>query len=467
MKNLKNENPLGVEPIGKLLRKFAVPSIISMLVSSLYNIVDQLFIGQKIGELGNAATNIAFPLSTLCVAVALLLGIGGASAFSLSMGEGKKERATYFIGNSATALFICGVVIMIFSQIFLKPMLMFFGSPDNVLDYAMEYTRICSYGFPFLLLSIGGGHLLRADGRPQMTMICNVSGAVINTILDAAFVFGMNMGMKGAALATVIGQFIACALVVWGLCNCKTVKLSRTHLMVHWRYISRSASLGIANFINQVSMMIVQIIMNKSLKHYGGLSIYGESIPIACVGIITKVNMVFMAFEIGLSQGLQPIVGYNYGAKNYKRVKEAYIKDITIGGAVAVFFFLIFQIFPRNIISAFGNGSELYYQFAVSYFRVFLFFTFANFMHPISSNFFSSIGKPKRGAFLSLTRQILFLLPLILILPLFFGINGIMYAGPVADGMAALIVTIMVIAELRRPEYGKNNMINTGVNGNV
>lgn len=449
------QNPLGEERINKLLRQFAVPSIISMLVGSLYNIVDQFFIGQRVGELGNAATNIAFPLSTSCVAIALLFGIGGASAFNITMGSGDKEKAVHYLGNAAVMLFSCGMGLCIITQILLKQMLLFFGSPDDVLGYAMEYTRITSVGFPFLILSTGGGHLIRADGRPKITMACNLTGAIINTILDAVFVFGFDWGMSGAAFATIIGQVVSGCMAVWYLVHCKTVKIERQHLHVKRENIIRIMSLGMAPCSNQISMMIVQIIMNKSLKYYGSQSVYGESVPIACVGIISKVNMVFMAFIIGISQGLQPITSFNYGAKKYERVKEAYLKAIGCGAVLAMAAFLMFQIFPRQIISVFGDGSEKYFQFAVDYFHIFLFFTFVNFLQPISSNFFTSIGKPKRGSFLALTRQIIFLLPLVVLFPLFMGIDGVMYAGPVADCLAAIVTAVMITKELNRSVYQK------------
>lgn len=454
--NMESEiekNPLGEERINKLLRSFAIPSIVSMLVGSLYNIVDQFFIGQMVGELGNAATNIAFPLSTSCTAIALLFGIGGASAFNIALGSGDKKRATRYMGNAAVMLFSLGLCLCVITQIFLEPMLRFFGSPENVLGYAKTYTRITSFGFPFLILSIGGGHLIRADGRPKVTMLCNMTGAVINTILDAIFVFGLDWEMAGAALATVIGQFVSACMAVWFLLHCRTVKLRRVHLIVTLENVKRITSLGMAPFSNQMAMMVVQIIMNKSLKYYGSLSVYGESIPIACSGIISKVNMVFMAFVIGTSQGLQPIASFNYGAKKYARVKEAYMKAICCGAVLAITAFLLFQLFPRQIISIFGEGSDAYYIFAENYFHIFLFFTFVNFLQPITSNFFTAIGKPKVGSFLALTRQILFLLPLIVIFPLFMGIDGIMYAGPIADCLAAVVVAIMAIRELRKDIY--------------
>lgn len=447
--NKETNNPLGVQPVNRLLSQFAIPSIISMLVGSLYNIVDQFFIGQRVGELGNAATNIAFPLSTSCLALALLIGIGGSSAFNLAMGSGHEKRAVNIMGNAVVLLAGSGLVLSIITLLFLKPLLLFFGSPKSVLPYAMEYTKITAFGFPFLLLSTGGGHLIRADGRPRITMLCNLVGAVLNTILDALFVFGLNLGMSGAALATIIGQIVSGALAIGYLMHGKTVTIRRENLRIKWENVTRIASLGMAPCSNQVAMMVVQIIMNQSLKHYGSHSIYGENIPIACAGIITKVNMIFMSFVIGLSQGLQPIASFNYGAGKKGRVKEAYIKAISIGAVLAVIAFFMFQFFPRQIISIFGDGSELYYQFAIRYFHVFLFFTFVNFMQPITSNFFTAIGKPNVGSFLALTRQILFLLPLILLFPLFLGIDGIMYAGPVADCLAAVVCFIMVYRELR------------------
>lgn len=447
--NKETNNPLGVQPVNRLLSQFAIPSIISMLVGSLYNIVDQFFFGQRVGELGNAATNIAFPLSTSCLALALLIGIGGSSAFNLAMGSGHEKRAVNIMGNAVVLLAGSGLVLSIITLLFLKPLLLFFGSPKSVLPYAMEYTKITAFGFPFLLLSTGGGHLIRADGRPRITMLCNLVGAVLNTILDALFVFGLNLGMSGAALATIIGQIVSGALAIGYLMHGKTVTIRRENLRIKWENVTRIASLGMAPCSNQVAMMVVQIIMNQSLKHYGSHSIYGENIPIACAGIITKVNMIFMSFVIGLSQGLQPIASFNYGAGKKGRVKEAYIKAISIGAVLAVIAFLMFQFFPRQIISIFGDGSELYYQFAIRYFHVFLFFTFVNFMQPITSNFFTAIGKPKVGSFLALTRQILFLLPLILLFPLFLGIDGIMCAGPVADCLAAVVCFIMVYRELR------------------
>lgn len=449
------ENPLGTEAIPKLLVRFAVPSIIAMLVGALYNIVDQLFIGQAVGTLGNAATNIAFPLSTSCLSLALLFGIGGASCFNLSMGRGEREKAPYFIGNSAVMLALCGIILSLITLAFLTPLLKFFGSPNDVLPYAEDYVSITAIGFPFLILTTGGGHLIRADGSPRMTMICNLSGAAINVILDAVFVLLLGWGMKGAALATIIGQIISAIIVIAYLCRYKTVPLLPKHLKLNLRYTARIASIGMASFFNQIAMMVVQIVLNNSLRHYGALSAYGESVPLACAGIVMKVNQVVFSIVIGLGQGTQPIESFNYGAKKYDRVRKAYLLAIKTGAAISIISFILFQIFPRQILSLFGDGSDSYFEFGISYFRVFLFFTWANCVQPITSTFFTSIGKPIKGVFLSLTRQIIFFLPLLIVLPLVFGIDGILYTGPIADCISAVIGISMAAYEfkvMREPE---------------
>lgn len=442
-------NPLGSEPISKLMVKFSVPSIIAMIVGALYNIVDQLFIGQSVGTLGNAATNIAFPISTLCIALALLFGIGGASCFNLSMGRGEKEKSAFFIGNAAIMLFSSGVILFIITELFSTQILHACGSPSNVFPYAQTYVRITAIGFPFLILSVGGGHLIRADGSPNIAMMSNILGAIINVVLDALFIFGFNMGMAGAALATILGQIASAIVVLVYLKNYKTVPLLIKHFKINFEYIKEIASIGAASFINQLAMMIVQVILNNSLKYYGSLSIYGESIPIACAGITMKVAQLFFSVVIGLSQGSQPIESFNYGAKKYDRVKEAYILANKAGAAISIIAFILFQLFPRQIISLFGSGSEEYYQFAIRFFRIFLFFICINFIQPITSTFFTSIGKPQKGIFLSLTRQIIFLLPMIIVLPLFLGIDGLIFSGPVADFLAAVTCIILIIKEFK------------------
>lgn len=442
-------NPLGTDRISTLVARFAVPSIIAMLVSAVYNIADQLFIGNAVGTLGNAATNIAFPLSMLCTSLALLFGIGGAASFNLHMGADEKEQAPYFIGNAITMLLSLGIFLFLITELFLSQLLLLFGSPADILPLAEQYVRVTAIGFPFLILTIGSGHLIRADGNPKMAMLVTVSGAVINIVLDALFVFVFKWGMYGAAWATVIGQIISAVIAIRYLMHYRTVTLEKLHFIPSGKDLAQICSLGMSSGINQIAMMIVQIIMNNLLKYYGSQSIYGEAIPIACAGIVMKVNQLYFSIIIGLSQGSQPIESFNYGAKQYKRVKNAYLLVASVGAVVSIISFLLFQIFPRQILGLFGTGTEEYFQFGTSYFRTFLFFTWLNFLQPISATFFSSIGKAYKGTFLSLTRQILFLLPLIVVLPHFFGIMGVLYAGPIADLLSFAVGLSMVIFEFR------------------
>ena len=444
-----SENPLGSEPVSTLLRRFAIPSVIAMLVSALYNMVDQLFIGHSIGVLGNAATNVAFPLSMVCTSIGLLCGIGGAANFNLCMGRREPEHAKSYVGSAISMLAILGVILCVAVQLFLRPMMLLFGATPDVIDYACTYTRITSIGFPFLIVTIGGSNLIRADGSPKFSMLCNLVGAIVNTILDPLFIFVFHMGMAGAALATITGQILSFALVVFYLRGFKTLPLSLSDLKPNMACWARIAALGATPAFNQVAMMVVQIVMNNTLTYYGSNSVYGSDIPLACAGIISKVNMLFFSFVIGISQGLQPIVSFNFGAQKYDRVKDAYKKAVFAATAISIVAFLCFQLFPRQIIGIFGSGSEEYLHFAERYFRIFLFFTFLNGIQPVSSNFFTSIGAPKKGIFLSLTRQIIFLLPLLLIFPYLFGIDGVMYSAPIADLAAASVSIVMVVREFK------------------
>ena len=445
----KNQNPLATEKEGRLIAKFAIPAIISMLVSSLYNIVDQIFIGQGVGMLGNAATNIAFPISIICTATALLLGIGSASNYNLESGAGRKEDACRVIGTGLSMLVICGTIIAVCVLLFLNPLLQLFGVTENVLPYARDYAGITAWGIPFLILTTGGNHMIRADRSPTYSMVCMLTGAVINTILDPTFIFVFHWGIKGAAWATVIGQIISGAMVIVYFLRFRKMDLKKEMLRPRMKRFKMIASLGMASCINQIAMAVVQITMNNTLRHYGAVSAYGADIPLACVGVISKVNMVFMAIAIGISQGCQPIWGFNYGAGLYHRVRKTYTTAFQYAFLVGVVFLQGFKFLPEQIFGIIGTGSKEYFQFASRYFRIFMFMTFLNGIQPMSSGFFTSIGKAKLGIVVSLTRQVFFLLPLILIFPAFMGIDGVMYAGPIADGAAAVVAIGYAVRELR------------------
>ena len=444
----QEQNPLGTAPVGGLIGKFAIPAIISMLVSALYNIVDQIFIGQGVGMLGNAATNVAFPVTTIATALALLLGIGGASNYNLEMGAGREKKASSIAGTALSTLVITGVILAVAVLLFLRPLLSLFGATTDVMPYAVDYLGITAVGLPFYALSIGGNHIVRADRSPTYSMTCVLTGAIINTILDPLFIFGFGWGIKGAAWATVIGQVVSGILVVIYFGKFLKMYLEMSMLKPSSECLKAIISLGMASCINQIAMAIVQIVLNNILRYYGGLSVYGSDIPIACVGVISKVNQVFMAICIGISQGCQPIWGFNYGAKKYDRVRLAYRYSVIACTAIATVFFLCFQLFPHQIVSIFGTGSDLYFQFAERYLKIFMFMTFANGIQPMSSGFFTSIGKAKLGIVMSLTRQVLFLMPLIVVFSLIMGIDGVMYAGPIADAAAFVLAILFARREL-------------------
>lgn len=441
------ENILGYEKIPKLVAKFAAPSIVAMLVSSLYNIVDQIFIGQGVGYLGNAATNVAFPFTTICLAMALLLAVGGAAGFSLKLGEGDKKSAALFAGNAVSLTVIFGILYLAVIFAFLEPMLKAFGATETIMPYAKEYVAITGIGMPVLMLINVTSGLARADGSPKYSMICTMVGAVINTVLDYLFVMVYRWGMAGAAWATVIGQIASMLMGVAYLFRFKSVPLKLVDFIPKFKFCGRIMALGLSNSLNQVSITIVQVVLNNSLTHYGALSKYGADIPLAASGIVMKANSIMVSIFVGMSQGSQPIFGFNYGAGKYDRVRKAYLCASGATVAISTLGFIAFQTIPRQIISLFGTGNELYFEFAVKFMKTFLLMIAVNGVQTISSNFFAATGKPIKGAFLSLTRQVLFLVPLLIVMPIFFGVEGIMYTAPISDTLAFALSMFMVFSE--------------------
>ncbi|MCI9590323.1 MAG: MATE family efflux transporter [Lachnospiraceae bacterium] len=446
----KKKNPLGYEKLSKLLAGYAIPSIIAMLVSSLYNIVDQIFIGQGVGYLGNAATNVSFPLNTICMAIALLIGIGCASGFSLELGAGEPENAARYVGTAVSMMAVSGISYAVIIEIFLEPLLKIFGATPAIMPYAISYTRITALGMPFLIATNGLSNLARADGSPKYSMTCMLIGAIINTILDPIFIFIFKMGVAGAAWATIIGQIISFGAAARYLWKFKNIQLKREYFRLEKARCLTVAGLGMSSSLNQLAITLVQIVLNNSLTYYGAMSVYGSEIPLASCGIVMKTNGILMAVIIGICQGSQPILGFNYGARQYGRVRKVFKLAISCALAVSAAGFFLFQFFPRYIISIFGSGDAQYMEFAVKFMRTFLFMVIINGVQMLSSSMFSAIGKPLKGALLSLTRQVFFLIPLILVLPLIFGIDGALYAGPVADGAAFLLSVFLVSREFRK-----------------
>ncbi len=446
------ENPLGYEKIPKLLKGFAIPSITAALVGSLYNIVDQIFIGQGVGYLGNAATNVSYPFSTICLAISLLVGIGSASRVSLYLGNKRPEAAAKAAGNGIVLMVILGLIYLAIGEILLDQLLILFGATTEVFPYAQQYAGITLAGMPFLIVTNGMSNLIRADGSPRYSMSCMVAGAIVNTILDPIFIFVLHWGILGAALATVLGQIFSFLLAVYYLWHFKTIHFEKNNFHLSVKESLKTCGMGISSSSNQIAITFVQIVLYNSLTYYGAQTVYGTDIPLAACGIVMKTNAIVLAIVVGISQGVQPIIGFNYGAKQYTRVREAYLLAIKWNLVVSSIGFFLFQCFPQLIISLFGEGDQLYFEFAVLFMRTYLFMVLVNGVQLLSSSFFTAIGKAMKGALLALTRQVFFLIPLLVALPLRFGIMGVLLAGPVADFSAFLLSIVMVGIELRKQQ---------------
>lgn len=445
-----SENPLGYERIPKLLRSFAVPSITAALVGSLYNIVDQIFIGQGVGYLGNAATNVSYPFSTICLAISLLVGIGSASRVSLYLGNQKPEEAAKAAGNGIILMVILGLAYLAVGEALLAQLLTLFGATTEVFPYARQYAGVTLAGMPFLIVTNGMSNLIRADGSPRYSMTCMVAGAIVNTVLDPLFIFAFHWGIFGAALATVLGQIFSFLLAVRYLWHFQSIRFEKDSFHLELKQCLQTCGMGVSSSSNQIAITLVQIVLYNSLTYYGAQTAYGTDIPLAACGIVMKTNAIVLAIVVGISQGAQPIIGFNYGARQYDRVRQVYLLAIKWNLAVSAVGFCLFQFCPHFIISLFGDGEPLYFKFAVLFMRTYLFMVLVNGVQLLSSSFFTAIGKALKGALLALTRQVFFLIPLILLLPLRFGIMGVLLAGPVADFSAFLLSVILTGIELRK-----------------
>lgn len=445
----EQENELGTEKISKLIRRFSIPCIISLIVSALYNIVDQIFIGQGVGYLGNAATNIVYPMTVIATALALLIGDGTAAYLSLCLGRNDKDSANKGVNNGFIITVLLGVILLIVGVCFQEPLLKLFGVTEKSYAMTKDYMFWIVIGLPFFAITTAMNSVIRADGSPKSAMITMLLGAIINIILDPIAIFVLGLGVKGAAIATIIGQIISAIVTIIFLKRLKNVKLEKKYFKLDFRVIKKLASLGISSFITQVAVTIVIIVMNNLMGKYGALSQYGSEIPLSAMGIVMKVNSILIAIAVGIAAGSQPIIGYNYGAKKYDRVKKTFYTAVKITFCVLIVFFLIFQFCPDIIINIFGQEDELYTEFARMTFRTFLMFCVFSGIQIVISIFFQSIGKPVKSAILSLLRQILLFVPAAIIFANFFGIQGILYSGPIADGISFIVALIFIIFEIK------------------
>lgn len=445
---MNGANMFATEPIGKLIAKFAIPCVVSLLVSALYNIVDQIFIGRGVGYLGNGATNVVFPITVIALAFALLIGDGGAAFLSLKLGENDTKAATKGVGNAMTMITITGILMLAVTMMTLESAVRGFGATDALMPYAMPYGRIIALGLPFTMISTALNSIIRADGNPQFAMASMLLGALINTILDPIFIFAFHMGVEGAAIATVLGQVASFVLSVIYVKRFKTVKITVEALKLDLKVSRRILGYGVSSFITQISITIVMAVTNNLLASFGAKSIYGAEIPLTAMGIVMKVNQILISIMVGIAAGSQPIIGYNYGAGNHKRVKETLFIAVGLAEFVAVIACIIFQRFPMSLVSLFGSEEGLYNEFAVKCFKIFLLLCVFNGFQTVSGIYLQAVGKPIKAAIVSLSRQIVFLIPAAVIMANIIGVEGVLWSGPIADTLAFILSLALMTFEV-------------------
>lgn len=449
------ELDLGKEKISKLLLAFAIPCVISMLINSIYNIVDQIFIGKGVGTLGNAATNVIFPLVIIFNALAGLIGNGAAANLSLKLGENDKKLAAKSIGQAISMSVIVSVLVSVISYIFLPQLVYIFGCTDSVYNYAIDYGKIIILGAPFMLIYSALSNIIRADGSPKYSMIMLVIGAVINIILDPIFIFGFNMGVKGGAIATVIGQAVSFLIAIIYIGKIKSVKLTKDDFKLD-KNIFRILSLGLSSFITQATILILFIFMNNIMTKLGANTKFGADIPLSVYGVISKINSLYISTVLGISIGSQPIIGFNYGAGNELRVKETIKKVLIVNFIIGIIFNIIFVLFPKQIADIFISSSDesydLFMEFATLMCHSFLLVMALNALEMTTSIVIQSVGHVWKATAVSFIRQIILLIPISLILAFAFnkGIYGVLYAGCISD-VLCFISTIFIL----KSEYTK------------
>ena len=446
----KEENILGYEKIGKLLKKFAIPSIISLVVNSLYNIVDQIFIGWGVGYLGNGATNVVFPLTMICLAFALMFGDGSSAYLSLKLGENKKDEAKKGVANGILISIIVAILFCAITIIFLPQLLNLFGCTDNLRELALGYGFVIAIGLPFMMIGTTLNSIIRADGNPKYAMASMVIGAILNIILDPIFIFVFHWGVEGAAFATIISQFVTFLMNIIYVKKFKTIALSKQDFKLDLKIVSKVSMLGISSFITQMSIVLVIAFENNLLGKYGVQSEFGSEIPITVLGIVMKISQILNSIIIGIAAGAQPILGYNYGAEKYGRVKETLKRVLGLSVIISTIAFILFQTIPDKLIAIFGSEDGIYVEFACLAFRTYLMLCICNGIQIPAGIFFQAIGKGIKSAIISLSRQIVFLIPAMIVLGYLFGIHGILFAGPFADGLAFIIASTLLVIEVKK-----------------
>ena len=444
---------LGEEKISKLLLKFSIPAIIGMIVNALYNVVDRIFIGNGVGSLGIAGITIVFPVMLIMMAFSMLIGIGANSLVSIRLGENKKEEAEVIFGNAISLLLISSILISVIGLIFMDPMLRILGASEQILPYARDYLQIILIGGVFQSLGMGMNNFIRSEGNPRIAMYTMLIGAIINTALDPLFIFVFDMGMQGAASATILAQFISAAWVfLYFLRGSSLLKITRNNLLLKTFAVKGIIIVGIAPFAMQLAASVQNLILNTSLATYGG------DIAVSGMGIVNSIVTLMIMPLFGINQGVQPIIGYNYGAKKYKRVKEAYKLAVIFATAIVIIGWIVTRLFPEQLVFLFNRKDKELIKFSVFAIKRFLMFLPIIGFQIISSNYFQAVGKPKHSALLGLSRQVLILIPALLILPKFFGLNGVISAGPLADVISSVITGTFIMIEMKQLDNSHNSI---------
>lgn len=449
---MENNQALGTERIGKLLVKFAVPCILSLLISALYNIVDQIFIGNSsLGYLGNAATSIVFPITIISFAFAWCFGNGAVALMSIRQGQKDTKSVSKIIGNALTVIVLVSLIFIAICTLTMQPLLRLFGASDASLPLAQSYFTIILAATTASILGGVFSNIVRADGSPTFSMVITMAGAIINIILDPIFIYHFDLGIEGAAYATIIGQIVSFLLGVFYLFfRARTFRLTLDSFRPHFPTIWQFTKLGASTFITQMAIVVTALVGNTMLAKYGALSSYGVDIPIAVMGITSKVFTIVLNLVVGLVVGAQPIIGFNYGAGRYDRVRETFRIVMITTVAIGLLATFIFQVFPDFVINIFGTSDELYMEFARKMFRIFLMLIACTVIIKAIAIFFQAVGEPVRSAISSLMRDLMGFVPLCLVLSPFIGIDGVLYAAPIADLLGLAVSGTLALRFYRR-----------------
>ncbi|MCM1273266.1 MAG: MATE family efflux transporter [Clostridium sp.] len=448
------------QPIGALMKKYAVPCVISLLVAALYNIVDQLFIANAdyLGSYGNAANTVVFPLTVIALAVAVMIGDGCCAFVSICLGAGRKDDAGKSIGSAVLLCVISSIVLTAAYLIFQKPILTLFGGRVNEETFAhsKEYFFWISIGIPFYMFGQAMNPVIRSDGSPRFAMLSTLAGAVVNIILDPIFIFVCKWGMMGAAVATVMGQILTAGMAVWYLCHMKAVRLEAADFRVHHQLAGKYLALGVTSFLSQISLVAAMAAVNNMIQKYGAVDdVFGQvqyaQIPMAVVGIVMKFFQIVISIAVGTAAGCIPIVGYNIGAGRKDRVKCLFTRLLAVEAIVGAIALLIVELFPRQLINLFGaaNESTYYTQFAVKSFRIYLCMMIFATVNKGTFIFLQSLGKAAASIAISLVREVVFGVGFALLLPMFFGLDGVLYSMPVSDILTFVIALVIIVRTYR------------------